>query len=93
MELVLARLLDPRLEQRARTAEPMQTAARALEHWLAERALVRPRWHSLPWSMNLDYCRNQCCWMMKMMMTWGLKRTGLNCLRVWGETRVTKVMA
>ena len=92
MEQKLWRLPDPRLEECPWPADQALMAAQAGEHWLAKRELERPRWRCPLCRLRLDYCPKQCCWSMKMMMTWGLKRTGLNCLRVWGEIRVTKVM-
>jgi hypothetical protein len=92
MEPVRLPLLNPRFEQKPQTAEQALLVVPALEHWLAERELERPRWRCLPCRLGLDYCREQCCWMTKMTMTWGLRRTGLNCLKVWAGTRVTKVM-
>jgi hypothetical protein len=92
MERELAPLLRPHFEQGPRALEQVLLVAPALEHWLAEHELARQPRHCLPCRLHLDYCREQCCWMMKMTMTWGLGRTDLNSLRVWAGIRVTKVM-
>ena len=92
MERARLPLLNPRFEQGPRTVEQVLLVAPALEHRLAEHELARQPWRCLPCRLHLDYCREQCCWMMKMTMTWGLERTGLNCLRVRAGIRVTKVI-
>ena len=90
MEPEPARPLNPCFEQEPQTAEQTLMAARALEHWLAERAPERQRWRC-PCRLHLDYCREQCC--LKMMMTCPPRtRVQLNSLRVWAGIRVTKVM-
>ena len=72
MERARLPLLNPRFEQGPRTVEQVLLVAPALEHRLAEHELARQPWRCLPCRLHLDYCREQCCWMMKMTMTWGL---------------------
>jgi hypothetical protein len=62
MERELAQLLHPHFEQGPRALEQVLQVAPALEHWFVEREPVRQRWRCPQYSLDLDYCPEQCCW-------------------------------
>ncbi|MCU1268906.1 MAG: hypothetical protein JWN74_200 [Acidobacteriaceae bacterium] len=61
MERELAPLLNLRFVRGPRTVGRMSELGPALEH-LLQREPGRPRWRCPQYSLDLDYCPEQCCW-------------------------------